>query len=93
MGTSGTRWLASGKSSLRASCEGPLGIPLQSLPGPRSSFGIEARTSGFLSSIAMDLGVPLEFPQGRQSLSRVETCKSILHSSCKSSVRIPVGLT
>ena len=55
---------ASGKSSLHASCTGPLGIPLQLLLQPRSSSTVEARTSGFFSSADMDLGVYLEFPQG-----------------------------
>ena len=55
---------ASGTSSLHARCEGPLGIPLQSLPGPASPFAVEARISGFLSSVDKDLGVPLGFPQG-----------------------------
>ena len=64
---------ASETSSHHASCEGPLGIPLQSLLGPRSSSGVEARTSGFLSSANMDLGFPLEFPQGSQASSLVET--------------------
>ena len=40
---------ASGTSSVHASCKGPLGIPLQSLPEPRSSSGVEVGTSGFLS--------------------------------------------
>ena len=53
--------VATGKSSLHASCEGPLRIPLQSVPGPRSSSGAEVRTSGFLSSTDMELGIPLEF--------------------------------
>ena len=53
--------VASGKSSLHVSWEGPLGIPLQSVPDPRSSSGAEATTSGFLSSDDMDLGVPIEF--------------------------------
>ena len=64
---------ASGKSILHMSREGPLGIPLQSLPGLRFSSGVEARTSGFLSSANMDLGFPLEFPQGSQASSLVET--------------------
>ena len=51
------------KSSLHGSCERPLWIPLQSVLGPRSSTGVEARTSGFLSSADMDLGVPMEFQQ------------------------------
>ena len=54
---------------------------------------IEARTPRFLSSANMDLGVPLEFPQGSQASSRVETCKSILLSSWKSNFRLPVVLT
>ena len=74
-------------------CEGPLGIPPQLLLGRWSSSGVEAGTSGFLSSANMDLGVPLEFPQGSQASTRVETCKSALLSSWKSSVRFPVGLT
>ena len=53
---------ASGTSSLNARCEEPLGIPLQSLPGPRSSFVVEAGTSGFLSRSNVDLGDPLGFP-------------------------------
>ena len=48
---------ASGKSILHASCKGPLGILLQSLPGLRFSSGAEARTSGFLSSADIDFGV------------------------------------
>ena len=85
--------VASGKSSLHVNCEGPLGIPLQSLLRPRSSSGVETRTSGFLSSADMDLRVPLEFPQGSQSSSHVETCNSSLLSSLKSSVSLPVRLT
>ena len=72
--------------------EGPLGIPLQSLPGPRSSSGVEACTSGFLSSANMDLGVPLGHPQGSETSSCGEPCKSALLSSQKFSVRLPVGL-
>ena len=44
--------------------------------GPRSSFGAEATTSGFLSSANMDFGVPMEFWQGSQASSHVEICKS-----------------
>ena len=36
--------VASGKASLHASCEGSLGIPLQSVPGPMSSSGAESGT-------------------------------------------------
>ena len=81
---------ASGTSSLCARCLGTLGIPLQSLPGLRYSSGVEVGTSGFLSSVYMDLGVSWEFPQGNQASSHVETCKSPFHPSCKSTVRLPV---
>ena len=84
---------ASGKFILHACCAGPLRIPLQSVLGPRSSYGFEARTSGFLSSTDMDLGVPTEFPQWSHALSRVEICKSALLLSWKSSVRLPLELT
>ena len=63
-GPQGPARVASGKASLHASCERPLGILLQSLPGLQSSSGVEARTSGFLTSANMDLGIPMEFPQG-----------------------------
>ena len=53
LGSQGPACVASGKSSLHASCEQPLGIPLQSVPGARSSSGAEARTSGFLWSFHM----------------------------------------
>ena len=65
------------------------------MPGPKSSSGAEAGTSGFLSSADMDLRVPMEFPQGSQASSHVETCKSALLSSWKSSQdfsRIDIGI-
>ena len=65
--------MASGKACLQASCEGPLGIPLQSVLGPKISSGDEAGTRGFLSSVDMDLWVPLQSPQGSQASSQVET--------------------
>ena len=43
----------------------PLGIPLTSMPRPKTSCVVSAGTSGFLSSVDMDLGVLLEYPQGR----------------------------
>ena len=74
---------ASGKSSLHASREGPLRIPLHSLPGPRSSSGVEAGNSGFLSRADRDLSVPLGRPEGSQALSLLEPCMSALLSSQK----------
>ena len=68
--------VASGMSSLHVSHELPLGIPLKSVLGPRSSSGAEATNSGFLSSADKNLRVPTEFPQGSQALSHVVTGKS-----------------
>ena len=48
---------------------GPLGIPLPSMPGPKTLCGVGAGTGGFLSSADMDRGVLLESPQGSQSSS------------------------
>ena len=61
--------------------------------GPRSSSGAEIATSRLLCNADMDLGVPLEFPQGSQSSSPVESCKSSFLSNCNNSVRLPVELT
>ena len=68
---------------------GPLGIPLPSMPGPKTLCGVGAGTSGFLSSADMDLGVLLESPQGSQSSSRVGACTCAFPSSCSSSVTFP----
>ena len=87
-GTQGTTRVASGKSSLNASCEGPLRIPLQSMQGPRSSSRVVAETSA-----DMDLRVLMEFQKGSQASSRSESWKSSCFSSCQSSVRLPVELT
>ena len=43
-GHQGPTHVSPGKASLHASCERPLGIPLQSVPGPNSSCGFEAGT-------------------------------------------------
>ena len=53
----------------------------------------ETGTSCFGSSAAMDLGVPLQSPQGSQAWSPVITCTSSFLPSCSSSVRVPVELT
>ena len=44
--------------------QGPFGIPLPSMPGPKTLYGVGAGTGGFLSSVDMDLGVLLESSQG-----------------------------
>ena len=44
LGAQGPTLVTFTKASLHASCEGPLVIPLQSVPGPKSSSGAKART-------------------------------------------------
>ena len=68
---------------------GTLGIPLPSMPGPKTLSGVGAETCGFLSSADMDLGVLLESPQERQSSSRVGACTCSFLPSCSSSVTLP----
>ena len=43
---------------------GTLGIPLPSMPGPQTLFGVGDGTRGFFSSVDLDPGVFLESPQG-----------------------------
>ena len=69
LGTSGTRSCCLSKTSLHAICDMSRGIPLQSVPDPRSSSEDEAGNSWILSSVYMDLGVPTEFQQGSQAAS------------------------
>ena len=71
-GPQATTHVASGIFSLHAICERPLRITLESVPGPRSSSGAEARTSGFLSSADMELSVPMQFEKGSQASSLKE---------------------
>ena len=70
---------------------GPLGIPLPSMPGPKTLCGIRAGTLGFLCSADMDLGVILESPQGSQSSSREGACTCALLPSCSSSVTLAIA--
>ena len=92
-GLQGPAHVASGMSSPHSSCEGPLGIPLQSVQGHTASSQIEARTSGCLFSFDMDLGVPMEFQQGSQAPSRVEIWNSASLSRFQRGVRLPVEWT
>ena len=68
---------------------GPLGIPLPSMLGPKTLYGVSVGTSGFLSSADMDLGVLLESPQGSQSSSRVGACTCAFFPSYSRSVMLP----
>ena len=79
--------------------EGPLGIPPQLLPGRWSSSGVEAGTSGFLSSADMDFGVPLEFQQWSQSSSGSDMVSDMQVQSplqqekqCHASCRVDKGI-
>ena len=85
----GPALVASGKASPHGVARGPLGIPLPSMPEPKTLCGVGAETLGFLSSADMDLGVLLESPQGSQSSSRVGACTCPFLSSCSSSVTLP----
>ena len=67
---------------------GPLGIPLPSMPGPKTLYGFGAGNLGFLSSADIDLGVLLGSPQGSQSSSRVGACTCAFLLSCSSSVTL-----
>ena len=55
--------------------------------------GFEAGTSGFLSSSEMDLGGPMEFDQGTQASSPVETWSSASLSRFQRVVKLPVEWT
>ena len=70
---------------------GPLGIPLPSMPGPKTLCGDGAGTSGFLSSADKDLEGLLESPQGSQSSSSVVACTCAFLPSCSSSVTLPLA--
>ena len=69
----------------------PLGIPLPSMPGPKTLCGDGARTSGFLSSADMDLEGLLESPQGSQSSSSLVACTCAFLPSCRGSVTLPLA--
>ena len=85
-----TSHVASGKSCLHSICEGPLGIPLQSVQRHMASSRVDTRTLGFLSSSDMDLGVPMESQQGSQASSRVDTWNSASLLRFQRGVRLPV---
>ena len=68
---------------------GGLGIPLPSMPGPKTFCGFGAGNLGFLSSADIDLGVLLGSPKGSQSSSRVAACTCAFLPSCSSSVALP----
>ena len=82
-------WWPQGRSFPMRVARGPFGIPLPSVPGPKTLCGVSAGTRGFLSSADMDPGVFLESPQGSQSSSRVGACTYAFLLISSSSVPLP----
>ena len=70
--------------------QGPLGIPLPSMPGHKTLCGVRAGTCGFLSSADMHLGVLLVSPQGSKTSSPMGVCTCAFCQSGSSSVTFPV---
>ena len=73
----------------RRVARGPLGIPLPSMPGPKTLCGFGAGNLGFLSCADIEFGVLLESPQGSQSSPGVGACTCAFLPSCSSSVALP----
>ena len=92
-GPQGTTHVPSGKSSLHTSCKRPLRIPLQSVPGPSLHLKLRPEPQGSAPGPTWISGFLWGIHRGVRASSRVEPCKSPLHSSQKSSVRLPVVLT
>ena len=69
---------------------GPLGIPLPSMPGPKTLCGVGAGTSGFLSSADMDFGVLLE--SRRRVSPRLECGHALALSSREVAAVSPIPL-
>ena len=92
-GPEGASHLVSGKSGIRSSCEGPLGISLELVQGSRASSQGQAGNSWFLSSPHRDLGLPMEIPLGSQMPSHVGEWNSASLSRWQRAVRPPVELS
>ena len=78
------------KSGLFSSCEGPVGIPLESLPVNRSVSRVQSGNSVFLSCGNRNLWLPIEVQLGSQASSGVEAWNSAFLSSCQRAVMPPV---
>ena len=63
-GTSGTHSCCLRKVQSPASCEGPLWIPLQSIPGPRSSSGLRREPQGSSTVLTWTSGFLWSFHRG-----------------------------
>ena len=88
-GPQGPAWWPQERPVPMRVARGPLGIPLTSMPGPKTLCGVGAGSLGFPSSADMDLGVLLESPQGSQSSSQVGACTCAFLPRCSSSVMLP----
>ena len=63
-GSQGPARVASEKSGPFSSCEGPIRIPLESLPVNRSVSRVQSGNSVFLSGGDQDLGLPIKVQLG-----------------------------
>ena len=68
---------------------GLLGIPLPSMPGPKTLCGVGVGNWEFPCSADIALGVLLKSPQGSESSSPVGVCTCAFLLSCSSSVTLP----
>ena len=86
-GSQGPARVSSENSGLFSSCEGPVGIPLKSLPANRVVSRVQSGNSVFLSSGDWDLGLPIKVQLGSQASSGVDAWNSAFLSSCQRAVR------
>ena len=82
-------WWPQGRPVPMRVARGPLGIPLLSMPRPKSLCGVGPGTLGFLSCADMDLRVCLESPQGSKSSSRMGACTSAFLKTVPAVSRFP----
>ena len=82
--------VASEKWGLFSSCEGHVGIPLDSLLENRAVSRVQSGNSVFLSGSDRDLGLFIKVQRGRQALSGVKAWNSAFLSICPRGVRAPV---
>ena len=81
--------LALGSPIFPSSCEGKLGVSLESLQGPRDLTTACVRDLIFLSREGRDLGVAFHAPPGSQASSRGEAKDSALLSSRDAVLLVP----
>ena len=89
-GPQGPAPVASEKSGLFSSCEGHVGILLESLLVNRAVSRVQLGNSVFFSSGDRDLGLFIKVQLGSQASSGVKAWNSAFLSSCPRGVRAPV---